>query len=271
MILSVSLETNALGSVSHHHYYVSPADVDRGIYVDTLFPDSYRGFVKSIHVQSVDDGEAVQITSEYGSCKYPSDKEATWLSGPIGLAYASCDIAISLIPEYTPTWDILTVKHEGATEVFQREEIVAGVNIGEIHPRVDGSLIPWLNTRVEYADDDMVILLTPEKVTVVLGREPVAAGEEIYDLHSFSTIIHEWDDVANKPVKFIVDTRDLTDSLEDAEAALRIADAVEEQQPEMLEIIAKYMGYAADLGSEEALAWLRDYHEVDDSRYHPYV
>ena len=70
MILFVTLVTDALGMVSHNQYCVSPADIDRGIYVDNLFPNSYGSFVKAIHVQSVDGGEAVQITSQYGSRKY---------------------------------------------------------------------------------------------------------------------------------------------------------------------------------------------------------
>lgn len=271
MILFVTLETDALGTVSRDHYSVSPDAVDRGIYVNALFPESYGDFVKAIHVQSVDGGEAVQITSEYGSCKYSAYEHAQWESGSIGLSYASCKVFISLVPKYMPTWDILTVKHEGATMVFQREDIVAGAHLGTVRPRVDGSQIPWLDTRVEFAGDDRVMLSASERIMVVLGGEPVVSGEETYELCSFSTIVYEWDDLENKPVKFIVDTQDLTASVGDAEAALRVADSIEEQQPEMLEIVARYMEHAADLGSAEALAWLRDYHEVDDSRHHPYV
>ena len=60
------------------------------------------------------------------------------------------------------------------------------------------------------------------------------------------------------------------DSLTDPEAAMRVADSVAEQHPEMLELIAKYMRFAAKLGSADAIAWLRDYYEDDDSRYHAY-
>ena len=271
MILFVTLETDALGTVSHDHYSVSPDQVDRGIYVNALFPNSYGSFVKAIHVQSVDGGEAVQITSQYGSRKYSAYEHAQWESGSIGLSYASCKVFISLVPKYMPTWDILTVEHEGAILVFQREDIVAGAHLGTVRPRVDGSQIPWLDTRVEFAGDDRVMLSASERIMVVLGGEPVVSGEETYELCSFSTIVYEWDDLENKPVKFIVDTQDLTASAGDAEAALRVADSIEEQQPEMLEIVARYMEHAADLGSEEALTWLRDYHEVDDSRHHPYV
>lgn len=271
MILFVTLETDALGTVSHDHYSVSPDQVDRGIYVNALFPNSYGSFVKAIRVQTVDDGAAVQITSEYGSRKYSAYEHAQWESGSIGLSYASCKVFISLVPKYMPTWDILTVKHEGAILVFQREDIVAGAHLGTVRSRVDGSQIPWLDTRVEFAGDSQVMLLGPERIRVALGEPPTVVGEETYELCSFSTIVYEWDDLENKPVKFVVDTQDLTASGDDAEAALRVADSIEEQQPEMLEIVARYMEHAADLGSAEALAWLRDYHEVDDSRHHPYV
>ena len=137
MILFVTLETDALGTVSHDHYSVSPDQVDRGIYVNALFPNSYGSFVKAIHVQSVDGGEAVQITSQYGSRKYSAYEHAQWESGSIGLSYASCKVFISLVPKYMPTWDILTVKHEGATMVFQREDIVAGAHLGTCRRQPD--------------------------------------------------------------------------------------------------------------------------------------
>ena len=56
MILFVTLETDALGTVSRDHYSVSPDAVDRGIYVNALFPESYGDFVKAIRVQIVDEG-----------------------------------------------------------------------------------------------------------------------------------------------------------------------------------------------------------------------
>ena len=73
-----------------------------------------------------------------------------------------------------------------------------------------------------------------------------------------------------KPVELIVDTKELKDSLTNPEAALHVAESVAEQYPEMIELNAKYMGFAADLGSTDAIAWLRVYYEEDDSRYHAY-
>ena len=99
MRLSVNLETNALGVVSNDHYDVPSSDIEKGVYVDSLFPDSYDDYVKSIHVKYTDNGEAVQITSSYGSCRYPSDEEGVWSSGTIGLSYAWCKGYIRLIPE----------------------------------------------------------------------------------------------------------------------------------------------------------------------------
>lgn len=99
MFLSVNLETNALGVVSNNFYKVFSQDIEKGVYVDSFFPNSYSDYVSSIHVKSVDNGEAVQITSSYGSCRYPADKEGSWSSGTIGLSYAWCRVYIRLIPE----------------------------------------------------------------------------------------------------------------------------------------------------------------------------
>ena len=83
--------------------------------------------------------------------------------------------------------------------------------------------------------------------------------------------VDEWDSIAEKPVTLTFNAADFERRKEDAEAALRIAESVQEQQPELLEVVAKYMEVADELGSEEARAWLLDYYEVDDQRYHPYV
>ena len=83
--------------------------------------------------------------------------------------------------------------------------------------------------------------------------------------------VSEWDSIAEESVTLVLNAEDFEKSKEDAEAALRIAESVQEQQPELLEIIAKYMAVADELGSEVAKAWLLDYYEVDDQRYHPYI
>ena len=83
--------------------------------------------------------------------------------------------------------------------------------------------------------------------------------------------VQEWDSIAEKPVILTFNASDFERRKEDAEAALRIAESVQEQQPELLEVIAKYMEIADELGSEEARAWLLDYYEVNDQRYHPYI
>ena len=88
MRLSVNLETNALGVVSNDHYDVPSSDIEKGVYVDSLFPDSYDDYVKSIHVKYTDNGEAVQITSSYGSCRYPPAEEGGWSAGAIGFSHA---------------------------------------------------------------------------------------------------------------------------------------------------------------------------------------
>ena len=86
-----------------------------------------------------------------------------------------------------------------------------------------------------------------------------------------SCTVCEWDSIAEETVMLTLDRNDFENRNEDPEAAFRIAESIQEQQPELLELVAKYMDIASELGSEDASAWLRDYYEVDDSQYHPYV
>ena len=57
---------------------------------------------------------------------------------------------------------------------------------------------------------------------------------------------------------------------EDGSASLALAEYIQEQNWEALELIAEWMNRAADRGNEEALAWLQDYY-FDDSAYDAYV
>lgn len=272
MILHVSLYVNALGCESGNAWYVSPEQLEKGIYVNSLLPDYYTEYVKAIYVKIVDDGNAVEVTSDYGSAKYSVDEEHRWTSPQIGLSYATCDITLYFIPIYKQIWDILRVTHEGAIETFQREELRVGVNLATLSPRRDGSLIPWLDVEIESFGDGYLRLRQDGVILrLALFEDPALGKDASFELWSFSTVVSEWDDIEQKPVRFIIDTQDLNDSINDAAAALRVAESMQEQQPEMLDIIARYMSYAADLGSQEALAWLRDYHEVDDSKHHPYI
>lgn len=98
MILKVSLTTRADRNYSGNSYTVSYEDLEEGIYVNQLFPNSYHNFVDRIFVKAYTEEEYVEVVSKYGSCKYPIDKQSRWESGEIGLSYACCEVSITFIP-----------------------------------------------------------------------------------------------------------------------------------------------------------------------------
>jgi hypothetical protein len=274
MILEICLSTRADRNDSCRSYYASPEEVESGVHVDWMLPSQYREYVKSIYVKTSADGEHVEVESQYGSAKFPIDRESMWHSGSIGLSYACCEISITFVPYIRDYWDVLLTTHGGVTSMIARDELQKGVNLSALRPALDGTPMPGMDLEVCYMADDKLGLYCGQKhsdfLCVRLHGEPVHRDGVSLALETFSTVITEWDDVEEKPVRCIVDTRDLGDSLTDKDAALRIAESVEEQYPEMLELVAKYMGFAADLGQEDAIAWLRDYYEEDDARYHAY-
>ena len=274
MILEICLSTRADRNDSCRNYYASPEEVESGVRVDWMLPSQYREYVKSIYVKTCADGEHVEVESQYGSAKFPIDRESKWHSGTIGLSYACCEVSITFIPYIQDYWDVLLTTHEGVTSMIARDELKKGLNLSELRPALDGTPMPGMDLEVCYMTHDYLGLYVGSEhrdfFCVSLKEGAKQRPDVTLTLESYSTLITEWDDVEGKPVRCIVDTRDLEDSLTDKEAALRIAESIEEQYPEMLELVAKYMGFAADLGSEDAIAWLRDYNEVDDSRYHAY-
>ena len=98
MILKVSLTTRADRNYSGNSYTVSHEDLEEGIYVNQLFPNSYHNFVDRIFVKAYTEEEYVEVVSKYGSCKYPIDKQSRWESGEIGLSYACCEVSITFMP-----------------------------------------------------------------------------------------------------------------------------------------------------------------------------
>ena len=98
MILKVSLTTRADRNYSGDSYTVSHEELEEGICVNQLFPNSYHNFVDRIFVKAYTEDEYVEVVSKYGSCKYPIDKQSRWESGEIGLSYACCEVSITFIP-----------------------------------------------------------------------------------------------------------------------------------------------------------------------------
>ena len=98
MILNVSLTTRADRNYSGDSYTVSHEELEEGICVNRLFPDSYHNVVDRIFVKAYTEEGYVEVVSKYGSCKYPIDKQSRWESGEIGLSYACCEVSITFIP-----------------------------------------------------------------------------------------------------------------------------------------------------------------------------
>ena len=274
MILEIYLSTRADRNYSTDHYYASPDAVQKGVRVDWILPAQYREYVKEIYVKACADGEHVEVKSRYGSAKFPIHEESVWNSGTIGLSYACCEVGITFVPYLRERWDVLLATHGGATSMIARDEMEKGTNLSGLRPALDGTPMPGMDLVVFYMTRDRLGLYVGANRSdffyVSLKEGPRQRPDVTLSLESYSTIITEWDEIEEKPVLCIVDTKDLEDSLTDPEAAMRVADSVAEQHPEMLELIAKFVGFAADLGNEDAIAWLRDYHEEDDSRYHTY-
>lgn len=274
MILEVYLSTRADRNYSSDCFYVAPEDVERGVRVDSILPSQYREYVKSIYVKACSDDEHVEVVSKYGSAKFSIFQKGTWDSGTIGLSYAVCEVSINFVPYLQEHWDMLLATHGGATSLMARDQMKEGMSLAGLCTSLDGTPMPGMDLEVCYMTDDRLGLYVgadkSDFIALKLGESRKLGEDASLCLETFSTVITEWDDVEEKPVRCIVDTKDLEESLTDKDAALRVAESIEEQHPESLELVAKFMGYAADLGSEGAIAWLRDYHEADDSKYHAY-
>ena len=98
MNLEISLTTRADRNYSGESYTVSHDNLERGIYVERLFPNTYQNYIDNIFVKLYVEEEYIEVVSKYGSCKYPIDKQSRWESGEIGLSYACCEISIRFIP-----------------------------------------------------------------------------------------------------------------------------------------------------------------------------
>lgn len=98
MMLKVSLTTRADRNYSGNSYTVSHDNLEKGIYVEQLFPDVYHQYIDKIFVKAYAEEEYVEVVSKYGSCKFPIDKQSRWESGEIGLSYACCEVSITFMP-----------------------------------------------------------------------------------------------------------------------------------------------------------------------------
>ena len=82
MILYIDLSTRADRNYSSDHYYASPEAVQKGVYVDWMFPSQYREYVKEIYVKVCADGEHVEVKSRDGSAKFPIQRKVFGIREP---------------------------------------------------------------------------------------------------------------------------------------------------------------------------------------------
>lgn len=274
MILRIGLYTRADRNDSFNGYYASPDEVQKGVHVDWMLPVQYREYVKDIYVKACADGEHVEVKSKYGSAKFPIHEEHVWNSGTIGLSYACCEVKITFVPHLREHWDVLLVTHGGVTSMIARDELEMGTNLSGLRPALDGTPMPGMDLEVCYMTHDRLgLYVGPNRSDFfyVSLKEGVEQRPDVtLSLESYSTAVTEWDEMEEKPVEFVVDTKDLENCYTDSEAAMRVAYSVAEQLPEMDELIVKYVGIAADLGNEDAIEALREYNEENDSRYQAY-
>lgn len=175
-------------------------------------------------------------------------------------------------------FDLLQVRlqsHGGGsvTVTVAREDVAVGKEL-IAESGVDGGA--WLPLTVTAVGDDFVEVARGDSSwRVSVGADATAdsspQGVEVLSLMAFSVRVWQWDVIADEYVSFVVDADQWQHADDDVRAALAVADAVEEQLPEHLDIIADYMAVAEGLGSGEARAWLADYYGQTDSKYDPYV
>ena len=187
-------------------------------------------------------------------------------------------------------WDLLrmTLHPEdggSVTLTYDREETTVGDELmserqvyrTDYWPRVEVMSFDedGIRLNVKYEDDDMNLfsldIAENKQLAIAVGTPEEPATLE-FELWSFTLKVEEYDDFEEVTKYFYIDDRDLENAQNgDPKAAQAVADAIAEQSPESLEIISRYMADAAELGSKDAIDWLKEYYNGDDGRYDAYV
>lgn len=278
MILSIHLSTTTCDPGCNRTYddtfYISPQTLEEGVRVDYCLPSSYHGFVRPIHAQTLSDGTGVEIQSaDYGDRMLQAGDSRTYRTPRIGLSYAYCELCIELIPPYQAVWDELHATQQGATACFRREELTKGASLRQLLLQRGDDKAEQLPFTVPYTAHNSV-QLTDERsrdTVFIFLDKPRTFKDVDFELVSHSVQLNEWDPDAACPRQFLVDSQQWAASCDNADAALAVAESIAGQMPEALEIIARYMTLADDLGSADARAWLADYYGATDSKYDAYV
>lgn len=98
MTVVVSLTTRVADRYSGDSYTLSEEALESGVNVVTLFPNSYHKMVAPIWVKTLSEEGVVEVASNYGSRRFPIDKNGRWESGEIPLSFAYCEISIKFNP-----------------------------------------------------------------------------------------------------------------------------------------------------------------------------
>lgn len=98
MNVEVSLTTRVADRYSGNSYTLSEEDLESGVNVVTLLPNSYHGVVAPIWVKTRSEEGVVEVVSNYGSRRFPIDQKGRWESGEIPLSFAYCEISIKFTP-----------------------------------------------------------------------------------------------------------------------------------------------------------------------------
>ncbi len=274
MILKIQLSlVDGTAQEPCHLTYAPHEKIEEGVDLLTLLPPPFRNAIGSVKVELTEDGNWFTVEAQGKKEVYSVDEPLT-----ISLTFpaegeASWHLDLTVLPWLIEAWDMLRVSHEGLTETIQREEITEPILLSSLRKLIGGGEMDWIQDyRVDKADDQSVTISKGDaSITLDHSNPQAMIGQETFAIVEDSYILTEWDPFDELPKRFRVDARDLADSLEDGEAALRVAESIQEQDPEALEIIANYMTDAAERGSQEAKDWLADYYGKTDSQYDPYV
>ncbi len=190
-------------------------------------------------------------------------------------------------PKIIPLWDVLEVAYQQQdggkiTLFFDHDELTPDYDLLQIR-RVAGRGTSWpymyctsttphqLTLRLGYDENNLQSITVdtqqPQHTLHLTANNGIPVTIDL-QLVCDTLQLLEYDEYYDEEYTYVVDIYDYEDATqhEDAQAAFRIAESLEEQTPEVLTIVAKYMEYAADLGSQEANEWLQDYHS-DDGRW----
>lgn len=290
MILQITLKHSFLGGESREVLYIGPEELEAGADIALHFSEDLRALFSPFTARYVDD-ETLEITCGDKSCRYPVceysayDKCAfstEWLTlynksvkieGDEYTNEHEVRAYVWLLPHIEPMWDMLRVTHESEIAMFRKDLLEVGVKLDD--EAQWGKRYDWLKKFWVSKENTSSLTLRSsglQDVNITLDccdAPEVEYNGSIFSLVSQSVIINEWDMMESKPLSIHVPKQYLKEAETDRDAAYLLAECVQEQYPEALEVIADYMRKAYELGSTDAEEWLKDYHS-DDGRYDAY-